>query len=115
VDSENRFGKTLFEKYCSFLHDGNLVTAAHVVDNLGKIAHSKPQLQKESIKQLLNIEEISLPTKECQNILIGKTISALNDYFSDTNDKENVIAFVRRHLKNSRNATKVKAEKFLAK
>lgn len=115
VDSKNRFDKTLFQKYCGFLHEGNLVTAAHVVDNLGKIAHSKPQFQKEITKQLLNVEEVPLPTKECQNILIGKTISALNDYFSETNDKDNVISFVRQYLKNSRNATKVKAEKFLTK
>jgi hypothetical protein len=61
------------------------------------------------------VEDLSLPTEECRNILIGKTINAFNDYYNQITNKEKVTAFVKRHLKNPRNATKAKAERFLKK
>jgi len=113
ADSGNKFDSLLFRKYCGFLHEGNLITAAHVVENLGKIAQVKPQFQDEITKQFLLVGDVSLPTEECKNILVGKTINAFNSYYSQIANKEKVIAFVKRHLNNSRNATKVKAERFL--
>jgi hypothetical protein len=114
-DSDNKFDTLLFRKYCSFLHEGNLITAAHVVENLEKVAQVKPQLQDEITERLLRVEDIPLPSEECKNILVGKTINAFNSYYSQITNKERVIAFVKRHLNNSRNATKVKAERFLKK
>jgi hypothetical protein len=115
VDANKKFDSLLFKKYCSFLREGNLITAAHVVENLAKIAKAKPQFQEEITEKLLEVEEISLPTEECRNILIGKTINAFNDYYHKIRDKEKVILFTRRHLKNSRNATRTKAARFLRK
>jgi hypothetical protein len=115
VDLDNKFDSLLFKKYCSFLREGNLITAAHVVENLAKIAKAKPQFQEEITEKLLEVEEISLPTEECRNILIGKTINAFSDYYDKIKDKEKVISFTRRHLKNPRNATRTKATRFLRK
>lgn len=115
ADSDDKFDSMLFRKYCSFLHEGNLITAAHVVENLGKIAQIKPQFQNEITKHLLNVKDVPLPTEECRNILIGKTINAFNYYYGQITNKEEVISFVKKHLKNPRNATKVKAERFLKK
>jgi hypothetical protein len=115
VDSNNKFDNMLFRKFCSFLQEGNLITAAHVVDNLGKIAQVKPEFQEEVTRKLLHVEEISLPTKECRNILVGKIINAFSIYYDQINDKHKVISFVKRHLNNRRKATSVKAEKFLKK
>jgi len=112
VDSNNEFNR-LFKKFCGFLYEGSLITAGHVVDNSGKIALSKPELQDKITEELLKVEEIPLPTKECRNILIGKTIKAFEVYCDKIRDKDKVVSFVKRQLDNPRNATKAKAEKFL--
>ena len=114
VDSHNEFNR-LFKKFYGYLYEGNLITAGHVVDNSGKIALSKPELRDEITKELLKVEKIPLPTKECRNILIGKAINAFQVYYDKITPKDDVVSFVKRQLNNSRNATKVKAEKFLKK
>jgi len=112
VDSHNEFNK-LFKKFYGYLYEGSLITAAHVVDNSGKIALSKPELQDEITKELLKVEKIPLPTKECRNILTGKAIKAFEVYYDKIADKGKVVSFVKRQSNNPRNATKAKAEKFL--
>ena len=114
IDSHNEFDR-LFKKFYGLLYEGSLITAGHVVDNSAKIALSKPKLQEEITKELLKVEKIPLPTKECRNIIIGKTINALQLYYDKIKDKEAVISFVKRQLNNPRNATKTKAEKLVKK
>jgi hypothetical protein len=114
TDIDNKFNK-LFEKFYSYLYEGSLITAGHVVDDSGRIALSKPELMDRITERLLEVEEVPLPTTECRNILLGKTISALGVYFDKIEGKDRVISFVKRQLNNSRNATRAKAEKFLTK
>ena len=114
VDSHNKFHR-LFKKFYGYLYEGSLITAGHVVDNSGTIALAKPELQDEITKELLRVEEIPLPTEECRNILIGKTMKAFDVYYDKIKEKDEVISFVKRQLKNSRKATKAKAEKLLEK
>ena len=114
VDVDNKFEK-VFERFCGLLQEGSLITAGHVVGNSGKIVNAKPELEKKITNELLGIQRIRLPTEECRNILIGHTILAFDRYFDKVQDKDKIIAFVERQLKNSRNATKLKAEKFLKK
>jgi len=114
VDSKNKFNK-IFKKFYGLLYEGSLITASHVVDNSGKIAGAKPNLQSKITNELLKIEKVPLPTEECRNMLLGKTIVAFDMYYDQIQNKDKVISFVKRQLTNSRNATKVKAEKFLNK
>jgi len=114
VDAENAFNR-LFDKFYGYLYEGSLITAGHVVDGSGKIALSKPELQDQVTEKLLKVEEVPLPTAECRNILIGKTINAFGAYYEKIRDKGRVISFVKRQLNNSRNVTKIKAERFLKK
>jgi hypothetical protein len=114
VDYHNKFNE-LFKKFYDHLYEGSLITAAHVVDKSGKIALSKPEFQDKITKELLKVEKIPLPTEECRNILMGKTITAFQVYYDKIKDKDKVVSFVKRQLNNSRNATKTKAEKFLKK
>jgi len=114
VDTENAFNR-LFDKFYGYLYEGSLITAGHVVDGSGKIALSKPELQDQVTEKLLKVEEVPLPTAECRNILIGKTINAFGAYYEKIRDKGRVISFVERQLNNSRNVTKIKAERFLKK
>jgi len=114
VDSHSKFDG-LFKKFYGYLYKGSLITAGHVVDNSGTIALAKPDLQDKITKELLRVEHVPLPTEECRNILIGKTITALDAYHAKLKDKDEIISFVKRQLKNSRRATKVKAERLLKK
>ena len=90
VDSQNLFD-SLFKNFYGCLYEGNLITAAHVVDNSGKIALAKPELQDKITKELLNGEKIPVPTKECRNILIGKTIETFQVYYDKIKDKNSGI------------------------
>ena len=117
VDAENKID-AVFEKYYNLLHDGVLITVAHVVDNSGKIARAKPHLTQRITRELLKIEKLPTTphlTQECQNILLGKAILAFDTYFEQIENRDDVISFVKRQLKNTRNATKAKAETFLKK
>ncbi len=117
VDSENKFD-IIFKKYYGFLSADSMITIGHVVDNSGKIAKAKSSLTEKITRELLKMEKISVKpplTQECKNILLGKAILAFDAYFDQIGNKDDVISFVKRQLNNTRNATKVKAEKFLKK
>ena len=116
VDSKNKISK-IFKEFYGFLDSGNLVTAAHVVDNSWKLCNAKPKLFSKITNELLNVTKLPLPTKECRNILIGKAITSFSKYLDkvEAKDSKRIIDFVKKHKNNSRNATKIKAEKFLNK
>ena len=116
VDSKDKFNK-IFREFYGFLNSRNLITAAHVVDNSPKIALAKPNLCRKITTELLKVTSVPLPTKECRNILIGKAIASFSQYIDKTDalDKKKIMEFVKKQKNNFRNATKVKAEKFLKK
>lgn len=114
ADSQDKF-KKLFGKFYRCLTEGSLITAGHVIDNSGRIALAKPELQDRITEELLKVEAVSVPTEECRNILIGKTITTFDAYCDKIRNDEEVIAFVERQLNNSRKATKAKAQKLLKK
>jgi len=114
VDTERKFDQ-IFEKFYGALNEGSLVTAAHVVENSGKIARAKPAFEDRITSHLLKIEEAPVPTPECTEILVGKSLIAFDEYFDQIRDKSGVISFAKKQLKGSRKATRTKAEKFLKK
>jgi hypothetical protein len=114
VDSQEKMGD-IFEKFYGFLSDESMITAGHVVDNSWKIARAKPEFQKKITDNLLKLENIPRD-QECRSILLGKAILSFDKYFDEIQDKEEeVISMVKRQLDSPRNATKVKAERFLKK
>lgn len=112
VDSENKFDR-IFRRFYDLLSDESMITAGHVIDNSGKIAVAKPYLQDRITEKLLKVEKIEYKTSECRNILLGKVISSFDKYIDQFDNKKKMISLVRRQLKNSRKATRAKAEKFL--
>ncbi|MFQ6084628.1 MAG: hypothetical protein ACE5WD_14915 [Candidatus Aminicenantia bacterium] len=111
IDSENKFDE-IFKKYYGLLSDESMITAGHVVDNSAKIVKAKPYLQDKITTELLKIESIPRE-QECKNILLGKVILSFGQYIDQVKNKEKMISLAKRQLNNTRNATKVKAEKFL--
>jgi len=112
VDSENKFNR-IVTRYYGLLNEGSLITAAHVVENSGKIARAKPNLRGRIAAEILKVTEIPLPTAECRNIIAGKAITAFSRYPELVTDKKIAISFVTCQLNSARSATRKKAETFL--
>ena len=114
VDKEKKVDR-LIGKLAGFLNAGKLITANNTTMALAGIAVAKPQYQKQITRELLKVENYDYDTMECRNIAIGKVIEAIGSYSGQLKDKKAVIEFALRQTKNTRNATKKKAEQFLKK
>ena len=105
----------LIGRLVGFLNAGKLITANNATMALAGIAIAKPQYQKQITEELLKVEHYDYDTDECRNIAFGKVIEAIGSYSSQLKDKKAVIEFAQRQTKNTRNATRKKAERFLEK
>jgi hypothetical protein len=114
VDKEKTVDK-LIGRLVGFLNAGKLITANNATAALASIAIAKPEHQKRITAELLKVEHYDYDTDECRNIAMGKVIEAIGSYSGQLNDKKAVIEFARRQTKNTRNATRKKAERFLKK
>lgn len=113
VDQEHKFDE-IYPRYYQFMEDESMVTAAHVVDNSAKIVVNRQDLQDEITMKLLKLNETSRDG-ECKAILSGKAILTFDNYFNSIKNKEEVMEFAKSQTTSQRNATKVKAQKFLKK
>ena len=114
VDKDKKVDR-LIGRLVGFLNAGRLITANNATMALATIAIAKPQYQKQITKELLKVEHYDYDTDECRNIAMGKVIEAIGSYSSQLKDKKAVIEFAQRQTKNTRNATRKKAERFLKK
>jgi hypothetical protein len=114
VDSENKFER-IFDKYFAPIPGPVLITAANVVKGAVKIALAKPELTAKIVHALLQVENAKYQNAECRNIALGQVIKSVDQFFGQIKDKESMIQLIRKQLKNSRNATKKAAEKFVKK
>lgn len=113
VDNEHKFDE-IFKKYYQFLDAESMVTAAHVIDNSAKIVLNRPDLTNVITSRLLKVSQTHRGV-DCQDILSGKAILAFQNYFDLIKNKDDVLSFAENQTKSQRNATRVKAEKFLKK
>jgi len=113
IDTENKF-ENIFDKYYSLLEDESMINAANIAGRSGIIAKSKPHLQDKITNKLLDIDKTH-HSSECKNIIKGKAILSFNEYIGEFEDKDKIIQFVKKELKNTRSATRKKAEKLLKK
>jgi hypothetical protein len=117
IDKERKFD-AIFERFYSFLNDEYMVTVANVVGHSGKIALAKPQLVQRITDELLRVEGISTTphlTEECKRIIAEHSIRSLSLFFDKIEDKERVIAFVRRQINSPRRTLKTEADNFIRK
>ena len=112
VDSQNQFND-IFDGFYDIIFKDSMAAAVHVIDNSWKIVKSKPELQEKIVDKFIEVEEIS--ENKRRNILLGHVILFFDKSFPKIKDKNKMISFVKRQLTNPRNATKVKAERFLRK
>ena len=64
-------------------------------------------------RKILRVQTVRYKTAECRNIALGHAIDSLDLFCDRITDKEPVLAMVRKQVRNSRNSTRKKAERFL--
>ena len=114
ADSERRF-EVIFDKYFAPIPGPELIPAGNVIGGAAKIALAKPELSDRIAKEMLKVEKAKYQTAECRNVAMGHAIKSFDLFFDQIKDKEPVIKLIKKQLKNTRNATRKKAEKFLKK
>lgn len=105
----------LMGRLFELLNTGKMITANHAIMALADIALARPEHQERITDELLKVERYNYDTDECRNIAMGAVIQAIDSYFTELENRKAAIGFARRQTQNSRNATKKKAGKFLAK
>lgn len=106
---------TLLPRLFRMLRNGKLITANHAVAALGRIANARPELRHAITGELLKVERYTFETSECRNIVIGKTLEAFSEYAHEDRENPKIVSFAERQLRNTRPATRKKAERLLKK
>jgi hypothetical protein len=117
VDTRKKF-ETVFPKYFAPISGPTMVTAANIIGSSVKIARAKPALIDSIAGEILKVEKARFqmngkPSPECRNIAILHAIISLDEFYDRIGDKNAVIGFVRRQLRNTRRQVVKKAERFL--
>jgi hypothetical protein len=112
VDDENKF-ETIFDDYFLILGGNKAMTASHVALNSSKIVLNKLELQERIIDKLLNIDEIH-QGKQIEMIK-SYAIKALQEMYSEIEDKERVLKFVKAQLESKSHKTRKSATYFIDK
>jgi hypothetical protein len=112
VDSKKKIDRIL-GRYLEPIPGPELVAATNVIGGAAKIGAAKPNLTDKIVRAILKAEKGRYRTSECRNIVLGHAIEALDQLFSQSKQKEPIAKLVKRQLKNRRNATRKKAERFV--
>jgi hypothetical protein len=112
VDAQDKFS-AVFEKYFAPIPGPYMITAANVIAGGARIAQARPDLADRIGIEILKVGRARYQTAECRNVAIGHAIIALGDILPLLRNPTPAIRFVRRQVRNSRPATRKKAERFL--
>ena len=112
VDSEGRM-EGFLNRYFAPVPGPAMITAATVIAGGGRIAQAKPHLADVIAAKILGVQRARYKTAECRNVAIGHAIEALEGFFGLLKKPRPVLQFVRRQLRNRRNAVRKKAAAFL--
>jgi hypothetical protein len=110
-DTENRF-EQLLKNYFDLLDDKSMILGIYVASNAGKIVNSKPQLEKQITKLLLDIDNTHHSGDRKELIKAG-AIEAFLQYFPLSENKEKILKFVSEQQASSSPKTRKLAKQFL--
>ena len=113
ADRAGRFD-SIFDRCFDLLDDRSVVTARYVARNAGKIAKSKPHLQKRITERLLEIDKTH-HHQERKDLIKADVIGSFEEFFEESHDKERILAFVEEQLECSSPKTRKAAKAFLAR
>ena len=114
VDTKDRF-ETIFRNYFTPIPGPVMITAANVIGGAARIAVARPRWADRIAREVLKVARARYQTAECRNVALGHAIEAFDQFFDLLRDRAPVVRFVKGQLKNSRHATRKKAEQFLKK
>jgi hypothetical protein len=112
ADDDDKFS-AVFDKYFAPIPGPVMITAANAAQGGARIARATPRLADRIAAEILKVGKARYQTAECPNVAIGHAIIALGDILPLLRHPEKAVAFVRRQIRNSRPATRKKAERFL--
>ncbi|MHC4166133.1 MAG: hypothetical protein ACYSWQ_04180 [Planctomycetota bacterium] len=113
ADPRNKF-EEIFDRYFAPIPGPVLITAASVIGAAAKIALARPEMTDRITAEILKVGHAKYQTAECRNVALGHAIKSFDQFFDQIEDKKPVLRLVKKQLKNTRNATRKKAERFLA-
>ena len=119
VDSDKKFEK-IFTKFYRPVTGPVMVTATNIIGSSAKIVLVKPELTDKITNEILKVEKAKFErhgssSPECRNVALGQAIDSFGKFFEQIDNKDAVIKFVKRQLKNTRKSVVKKAETFLKK
>jgi hypothetical protein len=112
VDTEDKFS-AIFSKYFAPVPGPVMITAANVIGGAARIALARPHWADRIAREILKVARAQYQTPECRNVAIGHALNALAEFLHLLRDLGPVLRFVRRQVKNTRPATRQKAERLL--
>jgi hypothetical protein len=110
VDKENKF-QIIFEKYYGLLNE-SVIVAGHLAASSGKIAKAKPEFRLKITNILLNIDKSKQKHKD---LVKAYVIDAFDLYFKESENKNEILQFIRNNLNCNSPKTRKKAKDFLRK
>ena len=113
VDTTGLFDKA-FNVFFNLLDDKSVMVASHTAGLSGKIAKAKPSLQSRITKRLLDIDKTHFDPGR-QGLIKSYIIEALDQYFAESKNKTEIIAFVKQQVNCASPKTRKMAKTFLEK
>lgn len=111
-DSSRRLDAVL-DRLLAPITGHEMIGAANAIGAAAQIARAKPQLADRIARAVMKVSRARYATPECRNIAIGHALRGLDTFFPFVRDRGPVLAFARKQLANSRQATRRHAERFL--
>lgn len=103
----------IFEKFFAPISGPVMITAANVIVGAGRVALARPDWADRIAGEILKVSRANYATTECRNVAIGHAIESLGKFYHLLQKPGEVESFVRKQLKNPRQAARRKAEAFL--
>lgn len=113
VDDETRFDG-IFDQYFGLLDDEKVVTARYLAQSAGRIVRAKPHLQARITEKLLEIDRTH-HAQGRKDLIKADIIQSFEEFFEDSRDKEEILAFVEEQLGCSSPKTRKAAKAFFSK
>lgn len=115
LDSGERI-QSLLPTLMKLLEDESMVTAGHAISALGKIAKAHKETRRRILQHMLTVHEVSR-NAECNQILIGKVLAALEPWISNASPKEKatILDYAKAQEQSLRSSTQKLAKRLSKK
>ena len=119
VDVNDKFASN-FDKYFSLITGSEMVSANNIIGSSVKIADNKPELIDRIVNEILKVDKATYIHKgevspECKNVAYGEAIKAFDKLYDKAQNKQDILAFVRRQIGNTRAKVSKSAQIFIKK